>query len=210
MDLEQNLPIHRLFTGVARPAMDRALAQSHTVNCVKSSVIYSPHDFQRCLAVLLQGSVRVTKETLVVSNLHAGDLFGAAALFNDREDYAVTLTALSDCMVLFFPQAAIRALLAESPAFAENYVRYLSERIRFLSSRLDAVAAGTTTRRLAQYLLANLDEHNTVTSSATALCKQLGISRASLYRAFDVLEQDGAIRRSQKQIQVIDPDKLQH
>ena len=43
-----------------------------------------------------------------------------------------------------------------------------------------------------------------------ALCKQLGISRASLYRAFDVLEQDGAIRRSQKQIQVIDPDKLQH
>ena len=39
MDSEHSLPIHRLFTGVAPPAMDRALAQSHTVTCAKDSVI---------------------------------------------------------------------------------------------------------------------------------------------------------------------------
>ena len=210
MDQEQVPLIHPLFSGVEPVFLDRVRAPSRTVTCPKGSVIYSPHEFQRCLAILLQGSVRVNKDSLVISQLCAGDLFGAAALFNDREDYAVTLTALSDCTMRFFPQTAIRALLAESPTFAENYVRYLSERIRFLSSRLDAVAAGTTSRRLAQYLLANMDEHNRVTGSATALCHQLGISRASLYRAFETLEADGAIRRGQKQIHVIDPQKLQH
>lgn len=210
MEQEENLPIHRLFAGVERAPLDRALSQSDTIACAKGEIIYSPHDFQRCLAVLVRGSVRVSKDALVVSNLHSGDLFGAAALFNEREDYAVTLTALTDCMILMLPQSAVRALLGESPAFAENYVRYLSERIRFLSSRLDAVAAGTTTRRLAQHLLSNMDEHNMVTSSATVLCKQLGISRASLYRAFETLENDGVIRRFQKQIHVLDPEKLQH
>ena len=210
MDDDSRKPIHQLYSGVEPTALDRALGQSVSLSFAKGEIIYSPHDFRRCLGLLLQGSVRVSKGALVVSVLRAGDLFGAAALFNDCEDYATTLTALSDCLVMFFPQPVIRALLAQSPVFAENYVRYLSGRIRFLSSRLDALSAGTAVRKVSQYLLAILVGTGAVCISATALCRQLGVSRASLYRAFEVLEADGAIRRAQKQIQVLDPQKLRH
>ena len=56
-------------------------------------VLYQPHRFLRCLGVLLSGQVRVTNGALSVSTLEAGELFGAAALYNDAPDYATTLTA---------------------------------------------------------------------------------------------------------------------
>ena len=54
--------------------------------------VYQPHRFRRCLGFLLSGQVQVTNGPLSVSVLEAGELFGAAALYNDLPDYATTLT----------------------------------------------------------------------------------------------------------------------
>ena len=88
-----------------------------------------------------------------LSHLGAGDLFGAAALFTDNQDYATTLTALTPCRLVLFPQDGVERLVEESSRFALNYIRYLSSRIQFLSGRLDTVSAGTAEGKLAQYLL---------------------------------------------------------
>ena len=66
--------------------------------------VYQPHQFRRCLGFLLAGQVQVTNAALSVSVLEAGELFGAAALYNDLPDYATTLTARSPCRILFLPQ----------------------------------------------------------------------------------------------------------
>lgn len=203
------LPAGCLLDGLEAGPLDKALAASAQVQCARGEVIYSPHDFQRCLGLILSGSVQVTKDNLIVSTLRQGGVFGAAALFSDCEEYATTLTALTDCVVLFLPQAAVEALLRDSPIFTDRYVRYLSGRIRFLSRRLDTVSAGTAERKLAQFLLRSADDGGRLHTSATALCRTLGVSRASLYRAFDTLEADGAIRRSGKSILVLAPEKLQ-
>lgn len=171
----------------------------------REAVIYAPHTFYRCLAVLLCGAVEVSKEELLVSVLAPGDLFGAAALFNDREDYATTLTARSPCRILFFPQELVGELLARESLLSRNYIRYLSGRIRFLTEKLDGLLAGSAERKLSQYLLSHPDG---VSCPATSLARQLGVSRASLYRAFDALTERGAIRRAGKRIEVLDEHLL--
>ena len=208
-DLPLPLPAGCLLDALEGAPLERALSASAVVRCARGEVIYSPHDFRRCLGLILSGSVRVTKDTLIVSTLQTGDIFGAAALFSDCEEYATTLTAMSDCQVLFVPQAAVLELLRASPTFMERYVRYQSDRIRFLSRRLDTVSAGTAERRLAQFLLGMADPSGTLRISATALCRTLGVSRATLYRAFEVLEEDGAITRDGKAIRINDIKKLQ-
>jgi CRP-like cAMP-binding protein len=143
-----------------------------------------------------------------MSTLNAGDLFGAAALFTDSPDYATTLTALSDCALVLLPQENLSRLLGESPEFARRYVGYLSGRIQFLSRRLDAVSADTAQGKLGQYLLTNADETDCLTLSATELSQRLGVGRATLYRAFETLERDGAICREGKTIRILDREKL--
>lgn len=169
--------------------------------------IYRPDRFRRCLGILLSGQVRVTKSPLTVSILQPGALFGAAALYNDAPDYATTLTALSPCTALMLKQHLLDQLLSEQPLLRQNYLRYLSGRIRFLSARLQALAAMGAEGRLSRYLLENMQQGRLV-CPATELARRLGISRASLYRAFDALESSGLIQRQGKTILVPDPAAL--
>ena len=103
-------------------------------------LLYGPSQFRRSLGVLLAGQVQVTNGSLSVSLLRAGELFGAAALYNDAPEFAAVLTARSPCRVLFLPQETLDRLLGEEPLLRRNYLRYLTGRVRFLSGRLRSVA----------------------------------------------------------------------
>ena len=201
-----------LFSGCAREELEGALRHE---DCLlhaydTGQVVYQPRSFSRCLGVLLEGSVRVTRDTLVISTLSPGDLFGAAALFNDEPDYATTLTARSRCLVILIAQTLLSRWMDDWPQIRDNYIRYLSGRIRFLSDKIRALAADSTEARLVQHLLTNLTPQDScLRCPATELARRLGIGRASLYRAFDSLEGRGLIRRQAQVIEVPDLDALE-
>lgn len=169
--------------------------------------VYSPTQFRKCLGVLLSGRLQVTKGALTVSYLEPGDLFGAAALYSDAPEFATTISAQHTSRCLLLKQETLDRLLAEQALIRENYLRYLTGRIRFLSSRLQSLAQPGAEGKLARYLLANCPQ-GTLTCPATDLARQLGLSRASLYRAFDTLERGGLIARHGKTTQVLDPAGL--
>ena len=114
-----------LFRGAPPEAVELARTDPRTVRQEngKGGVIYAPHAFRRCLGVVLEGRVQVNKGALIMSVLEPGDLFGAAALFNDRADYATTLTARAPCRVLLLPQA-----LVETEKAADDFGRTFAER----------------------------------------------------------------------------------
>ena len=199
---------HVLFHRVEPELLSRLLKSAAVVEVGKGETAYDRTRFRRCLGVLLEGVLRVQKEALLISTLRQGEIFGAAALFNDEEDYPTTLTALSDCRLLLIPQEAVKWLIGASSAFAEDYVTYLSGRIRFLSSRLDAVSGERGENKLARYLFSAGQGSGCVTQSATQLCQRIGVGRATLYRAFETLETDGTIVRQGKTIHVVDFEKL--
>lgn len=201
-----------LFRGAPPEAVELARTDPRTVRQEngKGGVIYAPHAFRRCLGVVLEGRVQVNKGALIMSVLEPGDLFGAAALFNDRADYATTLTARAPCRVLLLPQALVEELMGRFPEVGRNYVAYLSGRICFLSGKIDALTAGSAERKVAQYLLSRLEGGWVeLDCSATGLARRLGVSRASLYRALDALAGRGILRREGRRVQVLQPDALE-
>ena len=169
-------------------------------------VLYGPGQFRQSLGVILSGQVQVTNGSLSVSLLRAGELFGAAALYNDAPEFAAVLTAQSPCRVLFLPQETLDRLLGEEPLLRRNYLQYLTGRIRFLSGRLRSVAQTGAAGKLARCLLA---EGGVLSCTATELARRLDVSRASLYRAFQALEDARLIRREGKSMYVLDPAGLE-
>ena len=164
-----------LFRNVDKALLFR-LAEEEGASRVRfePGVVYSPQDFRRSLAVVLDGQLRVTKGALAVSVLKAGDLL-------------------------------VDRLLAEQSQIRENYLRYLTGRIRFLSGRLQTLSQPGAEGKLARYLLSGSGS----SCPATELCRRLGVSRASLYRAFSALEDSGLIVRKGKSITIIDPAGLE-
>ena len=198
-----------LLAGMERTAVDKILAQPGAVTAAfgAGQEVYTPDRFQRRLGILLSGELRVTKGSLSVSVLEPGDLFGAAALYSDGA-FSTTITALRDSRCLLLEQELVDDLLANDCAIRANYLGYLTGRIRFLSGRLQSLAQPGAEGKLARYLLANGGEGK-LTCSATDLAKRLGISRASLYRAFEAMEEAGLISRKGKTIFVNDPSALE-
>ena len=74
-----------------------------------------------------------------------------------------------------------------------------------MAGRLQTLAEPGVEGKLARYLLANGGS----SCPATELCQRLGVSRASLYRAFAVLEDSGLITRRGKTITIVDPAGLE-
>ena len=171
-------------------------------------VIYAPRAFRRCLGVVLSGSVGVSSGRLAMSLLRPGELFGAAALYNSAPEYASTLVCRTPCRVFFLPQETLDALLEEERTVRENYLCYLTGRIRFLSGRLQSLSQNGAAAKLGRYLLAGGKE-GSLTCPAADLARRLGVSRASLYRAFDLLEEAELIRRAGKTIEIPDPEALE-
>lgn len=200
-----------IFRGVGEEAVRSTAGDGRAavLTAEKRQVIYAPDAFSHSLGLLLSGRVQVSKGELIVSVLSAGEIFGAAALFNERPDYATTLTARSDCRILFLPQTLLEGKMEEYPELAANYIRYLSGRIRFLERKIDALIVGGAEGRLARCLLA-MEERGEVRldCSLTGFASRLNVSRASLYRALDALETAGAIKKEGRSIRLLNRETL--
>lgn len=193
-----------LFREVPEAGLVWALARGRTERASRGEVLYTTHQFRRSLGFVLSGKVRVTRGDLLVDVLEPGAWFGAAALFNEREDYPTTLTALADCEVLFLSQETVAELMERWPQAGVNYVHYLSGRICFLSDRLNSLAAGSAEEKVEQFLRRSADTDGVVCVPATAVARTLGLGRASVYRAFETLEERGVLTRDHKKF-VIKP-----
>lgn len=208
-----------LFRGSPPSVLARILAVSDctAAEYEKNEVVYDKTNFYRSLGIVLEGRLRVTKENadkrpIVMSTLQRGAMFGAAALFNSEPEYATKVTAIERSRVLFLPQRLVKRMIEREPDIAENYIRYLSERILFLNRKIYFLTAGTAEQRLAGFLLDNLavGEFSEMPMTMHRLADALNMSRASLYRAFDELTASGAVSKQGKLVCINNAELLKN
>ncbi len=208
-----------IFRGSPPSVLARILAVSDctAAEYEKNEVVYDKTNFYRSLGIVLEGRLRVTKENadkrpIVMSTLQRGAIFGAAALFNSEPEYATKITAIERSRVLFLPQRLVKRMIEREPDIAENYIRYLSERILFLNRKIYFLTAGTAEQRLAGFLLDNLavGEFSEMPMTMHRLADALNMSRASLYRAFDELTASGAVSKQGKLVCINNAELLKN
>ena len=196
--MQHTLAQFPLFEGLTSEDLARIAARlEQPQTFAKGDVIYRSDEFRRAIGLVIDGSVVVQKQTLMMNRLVCGDMFGVAALFGGDDTYATQITAEEKTRILFLSQETVSALLAEHPKLAENYIRFLSGRIRFLNRKVAALTAGSAEHRLYQYLLSHSDGQGRLQlpPSMVELAHTLNIGRSSLYRSLDALQQAGVLLR---------------
>lgn len=206
-----------IFYAVPVSTIEKVLASPYCElrSYKKGQLVYTKTDFSRSLGIVLSGSLRVTKgntggHAMIMSTLGSASLFGAAALYNDEPEYAADIFALCDTQIVFFEQRLVHRMLRFEPQIAVNYIKYLSDRIVFLNKKMYFLSSGTAEQRLASFLLDNLPvgQPAELPMQLNKLSLALNVSRASLYRAFDALEESGAIVKEGRSVCVNDAERL--
>jgi CRP-like cAMP-binding protein len=177
-------PIHRFGAGenIRTP---RTESDGLGILLNGSAIAYTPHPIKK----------------VMLRTFSAGAVFGISDWYADPKAGLSRIEAKEETDVLTIRPAGVRLLLEESRSFREHYISFLTGRIRFLNQKIEYLTAGSAEIKLSHYLL-SLNESQTVTLpiSMSALAEMLDLGRASLYRAFDTLTEDGFISKQGKTI----------
>ena len=207
----------KLFHGTAESLLPRMASapDCEMKSYDRGDCIYNSKSFRRSIGIILEGSARVYKENadgrkIIMNTLNVGQLIGAAALFTN-DDYIYDIRALESCRVVFFSQRLVMRGFERESRLSENYIRYLSDRILFLNRRISILTAGSAELRLASFFLDNLSDAYFVELPLpmNQLTAELNLSRASLYRALDVILDSGAVIKEGREYKIADMHKLE-
>lgn len=176
-----------------------------SVSYAKNDIVFSRETYSPVICVIIKGEARVSKGETVISHLKDGEIFGAAFLYNQSYEFENTVTALTPLKVVIIEKDGVDELIKCDSSVSFNYISYLSERIGFLNSKIEGYTKPNAEEKLMLYLKKNADTNNgkcEISVSMTELSHVLQISRASLYRVIETLENQGKICRDGKKIYV--------
>lgn len=184
--------------------------------------IFGRGDMGREIYLVISGRVRLsvlTSEGRELSFAHAerGDIFGEIAMLDGRARSA-DATALTRIKALSLSKAAFTRLMQTRPVVAEAAIRFLCNRIREADQQLEAIALYPIEVRLARFFLAAARAKGSDTSarslvinldmSQSELALLIGASRPKVNAALSLLEEGGAIKRSEGRV-TCDLDELE-
>lgn len=186
-----------LFQNLSSGQLQHLLANRGSLReFATGEILYDPHHFQRAIGIVLKGRLKVSTENDVVLNqLNVGSMFGVAGLFLEGKAYVTLIRALIPSQVYFLTVDDLESLFKEEYLICQNYLRFLSQRIVFLNQRISSFVAPNPAEALYAFLtrLASAAESETfhLSISKQEICRQLNISRTTLYRAWDQLKHEG-------------------
>lgn len=203
-----------IFSSLNSALLKNALSCDETemVDYKRGETIYSGEHFRFSIGFIVRGGAKVFKSEsgVIISKLSENSIFGCAALFYGKDHFVNEIVATKDTRVFYIDKSVIVKLMQLDTTFSVSYIRYLSDRILFLNRRIVNFTGGTAESRLANYLLSCFADYKTyeLDRSMSQLAVSLDIGRASLYRAFEALENGNAVQRDGKYIRLIDKETL--
>ncbi len=178
----------------------------------KGDIIYSAEVYPNALGLILKGeafAVTNNDNKLFMKSFNRGTAFGAAAVFGNESDFVSTITAKTDIEIMFIEEKTLKMIFAKYPQTAVNYIEFLSDKIRFLNRKVSLLSSGSAENTVLNYFssIADSGGNATLPRNMTLLSRTIGISRASLYRCIENLENRGLILKENNIIKVIKNEK---
>jgi len=212
-DIAKILNDTALFRGVKEETLSglQEAEGSRKLTLQKGSALLRTGESNDGLILILKGKAEARKGSVLLRTFAPGDVTGVSTLFGGDEVMESDIIARSRLEVMIFPREAVRAALRSDAAFSENYIAFLSTRIRFLSSVISRCSGAGPEARTARFLCETACEKGDCFGiNASRAAVALDMSRATFYRALSALEKQRLIGREEGKIRIRDKEGLKN
>lgn len=145
--------------------------------------------------------------------MKAGDVVGEISAL-DHQPRTATVIAQTDCLLFRIGGAAIHDLIATNPRFAQELVKVLCARLRWINQQVEDMALLNTESRLASRLLLLYDKFSddtgTLKISQSDLSEFLGSSRQTVNKTLQAWRSEGVVDLGRGTLKVLDVDELRN
>lgn len=191
-----------LFQGLSKEEFQELLVYFPSPEVfAKGEIIYSRSHFRKAIGIILCGAAQVTcgngTSQILVNQIVPGNIFGATTLFEEQNYYVNEIKAEKATTILFLSQQTLTLIMKKYYIIAENYIRFLSNGVRFFNHKIAGFALGSSHQKVAMYCAQHCDSQGRVqfSQSMVSLAKILHIARSSLYRSLSELVKTGFLRK---------------
>ena len=125
VELLQAVP---LFASCSKTELERIASLADELDLADGATLIREGERGREFLVIVDGTVRVTKDGKKIRDLGSGDFIGEVALVSDVPRTA-TVTATSPVRLLVVTDRAFRGLIEEMPSIATKVLQSLGERL---------------------------------------------------------------------------------
>ncbi len=201
------------FLAKATEADVAALADvSFPKRLAKGQVLFTEGERSEHLYVLVSGRIKVLVSSsrgdeLVISVLGPGDQLGELSVI-DGSDRSASAVAIDDVEAWCVPGDALLALFARAPEVSLAVAQELAARLRQLTISTADLVFLDLPRRLAKFLVADGVDSGVTRMPQAEVAAQLGVTRQSLNRALQRLQDRGWIAVLRNGVEVREPEAL--
>ena len=185
----------------------------------KGDTLFSGDELLRYFYIVVSGKIKSYQLNLdngkeqTIFVYREGDMFDTIVLL-DGEPHDVMYEALEDSELLQLPIEEVRHLLHTNDSFNRMFFPYLAKQMRHMEELATDLSLYSTSERLIKLLLQNLDPNNRLKYkliqglSNTEIAKLIGTVRHVVERHLKALKADGTIATKNKDVQILDANKL--
>jgi CRP-like cAMP-binding protein len=208
----RNLPIFRHTTAEHVTELARS---AHALRARRGTTLYARGDTAHGFYAVAYGMVKLfiasSNDERVLRLVGAGETFGEPVVFMARP-YPLSAQTIADSMLVFLPSQAVLGMVDRDSQFARGLLAALSQRVHDFVADLES-RSHTCVQRLA-LMLDSLAPPGSgpvrvvLPASKTVLASRLGVTKATLSRAFAHLQSAGLIAVERRAITLRSRDGL--
>ena len=207
-----------LFKGISSKEIERIFSyiKYSEVSYSKGQILFQEGDICENIGIIEEGIIQLERiyssgKSIVLAKLSDGDVFGEALVISSKSFYPATVTAKSECKILFINKKEIIKICSDNEKILENFITLLSDKVILLNNKVKSATLKSVKHKVVDYILGKRQECNRIilNESKEEIAAYLGIPRPSLSRELINLRDENIIEFDRKSITIIDIDKLE-
>lgn len=201
-----------LFRDLGEDVLGKIAQLTTKKTVLKNTLVIGEGDPSSSLYLILSGSVKVALSSedgkeMIITTLQTGEHFGELSLL-DEAPRSADITALEKSTFLIIHRADFFRLMEKNPMIAANVIKYLCQRVRFITRIAQSLALMDVYGRLVKLLygMAETGENGKMEilqpMTRKEIASRIGSSREMVSRIVAGLEEGGYLAITKKQITI--------
>ncbi|MGN0144254.1 MAG: Crp/Fnr family transcriptional regulator [Clostridium sp.] len=211
---------NEFFRGVSEKRIEEIISELNYVSkkYSKDQVIANEGEVCNSLGLVIAGVVEIQRiyaggKHIVLKRIGAGEAFGEAIIFSDKNEYPATVISSSDSIVSYLREEDIISLCLKDEVILKNFITLLSNKIFVLNRKIKMISFKTVREKVIDFIFKMVKEQKSTNIKLQITKEQiaalLGIPRPSLSRELMKLRDDGFIEFDRNLIKVLDLEALE-
>ena len=204
----ENLINCPLFEDMSEEEIIKVIGKQYGMRTyIPGEIILNQGDEYKYLLLLLQGEVsnsmtHISGKNMFIEIINAPGVIAPAIFYAEGNRIPVEVTAVDTVKILPIAKVEFNYMLQRSPKLLMNFLKMISNRSSFLSTKVRSLSFGTIKSKIAGYLLENSFTHSSnefeIRHTQQELANMFGVTRPALAKTIKDMIDEQLIESKQK------------